>query len=328
MSNVFLLGAGVSYDTSQQVVKVGQVIQMNGHDYNRYVVYEIVNHKNNVFYKLINLRTHKFARCEFIRPLSQKFGIGYYFDDVNPEFLCDFEVATLRSAAERLEREEQEEAQKKAERNEQLRAIGRERLEKLIPADAKAVIIAECRRNESDSMTDYFGYGTEKTVILGFSPHTKDLFSEMRKYAANFEGTAYLAEKNEDYEHREKYTGGAGYYLGKSKYCGWVIEKDKCFSGREQMIEQYSLIAANDANICVKVQSIKTALPEVTGEFIIVDYSEKAVAVFGNTKSVKDKLKVLGGRFNPNLTHQDEKQAGWIFSKSKEKELRNLLTIK
>jgi hypothetical protein len=36
----------------------------------------------------------------------------------------------------------------------------------------------------------------------------------------------------------------------------------------------------------------------------------------------------LGGRFNPKLTHEGEKKAGWIFSKSKENELNNLLTFK
>jgi hypothetical protein len=44
-------------------------------------------------------------------------------------------------------------------------------------------------------MTDYYGYRTKRTVILGFSSHTKDLFSEMRKYAANFEETAIWQSK-------------------------------------------------------------------------------------------------------------------------------------
>ena len=62
--------------------------------------------------------------------------------------------------------------------------------------------------------------------------------------------------------------------------------------------------------------------------FLIVDYSQKTLAIFGNTKPMKDKLKELGGRFNPKLTHEGTKKAGWIFSKSKEQELRNLLNIK
>jgi ribonuclease BN (tRNA processing enzyme) len=123
---------------------------------------------------------------------------------------------------------------------------------------------------------------------------------------------------------------GDGYYLGKSKYYGWIIEKDKFYGNREQIFEQYALIAGDEANICVKV---KTSKPEaapatITGDFIIVDYSEKALAVFGDTRPIKDQLAALGGRFNPKLTHENEKRAGWIFSKSKEQEVRNLLTIK
>jgi hypothetical protein len=64
------------------------------------------------------------------------------------------------------------------------------------------------------------------------------------------------------------------------------------------------------------------------GEFQIVYYSEKALAVFGDTKAIKEELKALGGRFNPKLTHEGGKKAGWIFSKSKENELTNLLNLK
>lgn len=57
-------------------------------------------------------------------------------------------------------------------------------------------------------MTDYYAHSTQRTVIIGFSKHKRDIFSEMRKHASNFEETAYLAEPNEDYEHREKYSMG------------------------------------------------------------------------------------------------------------------------
>ena len=65
----------------------------------------------------------------------------------------------------------------------------------------------------------------------------------------------------------------------------------------------------------------------IAGDFIIVNYSEKTIAVFGDTKPIKEQLKALGGRFNPKLIYNGEKKAGWIFLKSKEQELRNLLTM-
>jgi ribonuclease BN (tRNA processing enzyme) len=149
----------------------------------------------------------------------------------------------------------------------------------------------------------------------------------MRKHASNFEETAYLATENKEYEQREKYSMGAGYYLGKSKYSGWTVSKKRIYD-REKFIEHYALVAGDEANIRVKVQEATNNTPDtVTGDFQIVDYSEKAIAVFGDTRPVKDRLKELGGRFNPKLTHEGQKQAGWIFSKSKENELRNLLTV-
>jgi hypothetical protein len=239
-----------------------------------------------------------------------------------------FEVAILRSEAEQNAQAEQDAKQQEQERAEQLKAIGRQRLEAIVPADAKAVIVAELHEDESNSMTDYFGYSTKRTVILGFSGHTKDIFSEMRKHAANFDGTAYLAAENKDYEHREKYSMGDGYYLGESKYHGWIIAKER-ICDRGKFIEQYAFTAGDESNICVKLPAdAKITSEAITGDFIIVDYSEKALAVFGDTRSIKDRLKALGGRFNPKLTHEGAKKAGWVFSKSKEQELNSLLIIK
>lgn len=53
----------------------------------------------------------------------------------------------------------------------------------------------------------------------------------------------------------------------------------------------------------------------------LVYYSEKAFVLIGDTKAIKDKLKELGGRFNARLSCG----AGWIFSKKKADEVRNLM---
>lgn len=55
--------------------------------------------------------------------------------------------------------------------------------------------------------------------------------------------------------------------------------------------------------------------------YTIVNYSEKAIALTGDTKIIKDQLKNLVGRYNAHLTCG----AGWIFSKSKEVVLRKFL---
>lgn len=51
---------------------------------------------------------------------------------------------------------------------------------------------------------------------------------------------------------------------------------------------------------------------------IIVDYSEKAILVKGNTVSYKEKFGALGGKWNASLK-------GWIFSKKKADEVRSIL---
>jgi ribonuclease BN (tRNA processing enzyme) len=78
---------------------------------------------------------------------------------------------------------------------------------------------------------------------------------------------------------------GDGYYLGESKYSGWTVSKERIYD-REKFIERFALVAGKEANIW-KVQAATNDTPKVvTGDFIIVDYSEKAIAVFGDTKPV------------------------------------------
>lgn len=330
MNKVFLLGANREINRDKQVVEVNQVIQMEGYHYDRYVVYEIRKNDWGLAYKLINLRTKEFFTTDIIRPLKEKFGIGYYYDSENPQFMDGFEVAKVLQEAKDQKQAEEYEAEQERIRTEEVRVIGRKRLAEILPDDAKAMIVGRLKQNESDSQTDYYASSIQRTVILGFSKHTRDLFSEMRKYAGNFEGTAYLSEYNEDYEHREKYSMGDGYYLGESKYSGWIIEKVSLYN-RERFIEDYAYTAGQEENICIKAQqTIPPAIVQQTEnlQFEIVDYSEKAIALFGDTKEIKDTLKTLGGRFNPRLSYNGNKRAGWIFATAKRTELNNLLNLK
>lgn len=59
----------------------------------------------------------------------------------------------------------------------------------------------------------------------------------------------------------------------------------------------------------------------------LLRYSDKAYAIFGNTKPIKDKLSAIGGRFNMYLTNPQTgtKQAGWVFPASKFSQLQNLI---
>lgn len=63
-----------------------------------------------------------------------------------------------------------------------------------------------------------------------------------------------------------------------------------------------------------------------TSKLELVDYSEKAIAVFGDTKAVKEQLYDLGGRFNHSLNHNGEKEAGWIFSKKLTEKVKTFIS--
>ena len=332
MNKVHLLGANRSYDRDEQTVSVNQVVMLEGYSYDSYVVYEVSRSRWGITYHLINLRTHEFHTSDLIRPLSEKFGIGMYYDDANPKFLDPLETAALLTKAREKKTEDDRKAEEERQRNKHTAKIGAERLRPLIPSDAKAVIIGELRVSECDSYTDYYDYRIERTVILGFSTHTRNLFSEMRKYAANFEGTAYLAENDKEYEHRENYSMGDGMYLGRNKYSGWTISKERIYD-LEKFIERYAHTAGDEANLCMKApqrnsdtaeQSTATAdLSTLSLE--IVEYSEKAIAVFGDTRPIKDILKDLNGLFRANLTYKGERRAGWIYSKKQETKVREAL---
>nr|DAL31954.1 MAG TPA_asm: DNA TOPOISOMERASE I [Caudoviricetes sp.] len=90
-----------------------------------------------------------------------------------------------------------------------------------------------------------------------------------------------------------------------------------------EVSDEYKVIEPKAKKSSVKPEKVEEA---VTIEGLeIVDYSEKAIAVFGHTKSVKDQLKELGGRFNPSLNYNGEKRAGWIFSKKQADKVKELI---
>jgi hypothetical protein len=69
---------------------------------------------------------------------------------------------------------------------------------------------------------------------------------------------------------------------------------------------------------------IKQAMQEEEKAAVqVIDYSEKAIALVGDTKTIKDQLKKMGGKFNPKLSCG----AGWVFPKSKLEEVQKFLQV-
>lgn len=96
-----------------------------------------------------------------------------------------------------------------------------------------------------------------------------------------------------------------------------------------EVSDEYKVIEPKAKKSSVKPEKVEEAkeVEAVTVEGLeMVDYSDKAIAVFGDTKAIKEQLKKLGGRFNPSLNYNGEKRAGWIFSKKQADKVKELIT--
>lgn len=131
---------------------------------------------------------------------------------------------TEQQAAYKADQSGRREAKLEAQR--QQRDRGQAWLAENRPEWATSVIVAELHEDTCDSMTDYFNSKVKRVVLLAWSKHNRNLFSEMRKAAAKFSETAHLATADESAEHRENYSMGRGMFLQTgSGYSGWRVEK-------------------------------------------------------------------------------------------------------
>jgi len=218
---------------------VGTILQLNGYNNPKYVIVKNlgIDEKFPSYgakYLVVNLDTleQKYFEAYLLKFIEEKKDdrIQTYILKEKLSLEETFEIFA-KSEEKRKIKEKQE--QEKRETLQALEEKGRELFKKYIPENAKALIVARYEIDKCDSMTDYFNTETKETVILGYSFHTRDLFSEMRKFADRIPETKHLAEKNPKFEHREKYAWGAGYYLkaGNRYSTGWKIEKERKWRG-------------------------------------------------------------------------------------------------
>ncbi|HTN09215.1 hypothetical protein [Agriterribacter sp.] len=299
-------------------IKRGQLLRFEGYGHDmaiKYVVYDVDTTGNwGTHYKCVDIKQKDFHTVQYLKPVSEKFGIGTYYkegeimpeEELNNLVIDVAQIIKDRKATEKKQQEEKDNTTREAiERGKEVITA--------IPEGVKAVIVANLMEDDSDIMTDYFAFHSTKTIYLAFSTHTRDLFEEMKKAALNCVDTIHLAEGEEN---REKYSGGHGYYLGE-KYSGWQVSKANIsFNGNYGVTLEALQLAAGEGRYFIPAltKTEKANSTEVpAGSVHIIDYSDRAVAVIGDTKPIKDKLKELGGRFNFRLTCG----AGWIFPKTK-----------
>lgn len=230
-------------------VPLGQVIQWGGNYGWAPENFVVVEHKESSFGNylvMVSLKDKRFHNTE-VRDLKFRDDKSlrhtqYMF--VLDEVMSAEETQKLHKEAVLLKaKEEQARIDAEAEYERKVQE-GKELFKKYAPEGTKSVIVAEYHVDESDSMVDYFHERQTQTVVLGFSKHNRDLFSEMRKHCHKFDAVKEMAtapdvdyngekkdEENKEWwtpadEHREKYSMGRGYYLkSKRGRGGWSVCK-------------------------------------------------------------------------------------------------------
>lgn len=311
------------------ILGVGQIIFDGHHDSQTEVIYQVTKPGQ---FKTVTLDGKKLSATDTLN-IGDNYTEGNLMPLDEVQELVKAATAEQQRTRENIERAEQEARAERARKIE----IGKKIIAE-IPEGVQAVIVAKLKVDDSDIQTDYFASHTEKTVYLAWSEHTRDIFSELRKAAAKFEETKEYSTpppteegRQPEDEHREKYSMGAGYYLGRSKYSGWIVEKDR-LGQYGPTLELLQIAAADGLFLCndAPAATEQTTAPQYepqevpAGTVQIIEYSAKAIAVIGETKPIKDILgrNGLGGIFRMNLSCGP----GWIFPKTRFEEVQKRLS--
>ena len=110
------------------------------------------------------------------------------------------------------------------------------------------------------------------------------------------------------------------YSFCKSGSTVFVRDKYECGSQDDGIIEMQK----GDATYSAIISPEPTSASATDAIVRIVEYSDKAIAVYGDTMRYSEKFKEIGGYFNDRL----REGAGWIFSKKHELEVRNFIKDK
>lgn len=228
---------------------------------------------------------------------------GILQDNVNKciENICqaDMETINLKFAQEDKERAERE-AQRKLEYNREVE----ERKAKQAPImDAAREILREAGytlKEKTAINTESIFIKISTDVDTGrFSFTAYKYFKEPRQKKFR-----YLKATSSDLNFQFEDNGYNRQETVQTETTAYIIPMQK--TAQEQPIQAQ-----------IKTQQ-QTTVPAEKAQIEVVNYSEKAVAIFGDTKNIKDKLKEIGARFNPFLMKGGVKTAGWILPASKQ----------
>lgn len=297
---------------------------------------------------------------KYSRPHSQKFGIGIYYDD-NFETWPEKTVKKYIELAKIAEAKRKDEAEAKANADKE----EREALPLIYPhltrnpkddhTITKQNLIAELKKNFpgikfSVRKEHYDTYNVswqngpsydEVIKITGkFEDHENDFTGDFRDYAPSnfnrvfggfkyvFEDRAFSSEIH-DLEAEYLKTRPADEYDARNDFYRICRKASFPAGAKNFKIERTEItcgIIEDFYKITYEVDQAPAIIEAISGSSLfLVDYSDKALALFGDTKPIKDTLKEMGGRFNPALNHNGIKEAGWVFSKSKRELLNSIV---
>jgi hypothetical protein len=314
-------------------------------------------------YKAVYLSDYKlgfFSVDKYSRPHSQKFGIGTYYHDEH-KTADKSEVLKYIEAAKQYTREQQEKEQQQANADK----LERENLPALYPyltinkeGDrniTKANLVAELKNKFpnvkfSVKKSHYSTYNVEWTngptldevsKITGkFEDSCSSYCGDFRDYNPSnfnrvFGGFKYVFENRRQSEEINALLPKLSEKLNCAEvYPESVLYKIFAVTSIPKNANNFDIIETGikcgSLHEFYKIsfdvpQETNQSETELKADIFLIEYTDKAVAVFGDTKSIKDQLKQIGGRFNAYLTHNGEKRAGWIFPKTKSEELKKLI---
>lgn len=171
-----------------------------------------------------------------------------------------------------------------------------------------------------DGMTDMYNYSNTREDL----PQSKYV-STRREISEEVNNIVFESLKLISPEDRQDYEIKQDCYriIAKTPFKPGATVTGVTTTGQNGSIEDfYTLIFLLPETPEAKETPNFEAVQVPEGEIQIVDYSEKAIAVIGDTKPIKDQLKELGGKFNFRLSCG----AGWIFSKKQLADVQKLLS--
>ena len=259
--------------------------------------------------------SHPFQNLDkYARPISEKFGIGFYYD-LDAQRATDEEITQAIERGNTFIREREEEKNRAEEESKRAKEEVLKKYGTIYDQPSgkyltDAVLVAKHIRQDLANAFPGQKFSVRKADYSTINIEWEDgpTREEVEQIAGKHERICSRDRWNDDlWDHND--TAFTSVFGG----------VDYIFYYRETAPEnkKISLYTKPEPKQSEPAKAIKAE------EIQLIDYSEKAIAIVGDTRAIKDTLKTLGGRFNAHLTCG----AGWIFSKAKEATLREALNI-